>query len=77
MLMTETMAATAFAAFRETVFDEAALVRDLRVPRERDAYVAHVVAIAAARGFAFDEAAVRAALREGELAWLVSGEDVV
>ncbi len=75
--MSETQPTAAFAAFREAVLDDAALLRDLRVPQEREAYIARVVSIGAARGFAFDEAIVRAALREGELTWLASGADVV
>ncbi len=75
--MNETDATTAFAAFREAVFDDAALLRDLRLPQARDAYVARVVSVGAANGFVFDEAAVRAALREGEQAWLASGADIV
>ena len=65
----------AFAAFREAVFDDDHLLRRLRVPRDRAAYVAELVAEGAARGFRFDEAAVWAALRAGEQTWLSQGED--
>ena len=67
----------AFAAFREAVSTDADLAATLRPPLERDAYVAHVVALGAARGFVFDAAAVRAAMREGEARWLMLGADVL
>ncbi len=65
-----------FAAFRDAVFDDVHLMTRLRVPRDRAAYVAEVVAVGVARGFRFDEAAVWAALRAGERTWLLQGADV-
>jgi hypothetical protein len=57
-----------FVAFRRAVFDDPELLRELRPPQDRETYVAAVVAAGARRGFAFDAAAVRAALREGRTA---------
>lgn len=65
-----------FAAFREAVFDDFHLLSRLRIPRERAAYVAEVVAEGIARGFRFDEADVWAALRAGEETWLLQGSDL-
>ena len=73
--MTGDSTAIAFAAFREKVLDDFHLLLRLRPAQDRDGYVALVVAIGAECGFAFDEAAVRAALREGEMAWLMQGAD--
>ena len=66
-----------FAAFRAALFDDFHLLMRLRAALPRDAYLAHVVAIGVERGFAFDESAVRAALREGEQAWLMQGVEGV
>ena len=66
-----------FAAFREEVFDDFHLLKRFRATRERDAFVAHVIAVGSERGFAFDEAAVRAVMRQGEQAWLMQGVEVV
>ena len=73
--MTAQGAMTAFAAFREAVFDGFHLLMRLRRPLERDAYVAEVIAAGAERGFAFDADAVYAALRAGQDAWLMQGTD--
>jgi hypothetical protein len=75
--VSETQPAAAFAAFREAVLDDAGLLREMRPPQERDAYVAHVVAAGARCGFGFDEASVRAALRDGQERWLMMSADVV
>ncbi len=66
---------TSFAAFRDAVFADHLLLLRLREPKERDSYVAHVVAVGAGRGFRFDDAEVHAAMREGKLAWLAMGAD--
>lgn len=65
-----------FAAFRDAVFDDDYLLKRLRVPCDRAAHVAEVVAEGAARGFRFDEADVWAALRAGEQTWLSQGADL-
>ena len=67
----------AFAKFREAVFDDYHLLLRLRTPLARDDYVAQIVAIGAERGFAFDEAAVRAVMREGELTWLMQADEIL
>ena len=71
--MSETDEVAAFAAFREVVLDDHNLAMWLRLPLERDAYIARVVAAAAERGFRFEAAQVRAAMRAGEEAWLMQG----
>ena len=68
--------AKAFAAFRETVFDDFVLASWLRVPLEREAYCKRVVELGADRGFIFEVDDVRAALRDGERAWLMQGCEV-
>ena len=73
--MTDTTRARDFAAFRDAVFDDFHLMMRLRMPRDRAAYVAVVVAAGAAQGFLFDEADVWAALCAGEQVWLLSGAD--
>ena len=75
--MTGDTGAQAFAAFREAVFDDFSLRAWLHVPFERDAFIARVVASGAERGFIFEAADVRAAVREGEQAWLMQGVEVV
>ena len=75
--MVDDMGSGAFAAFRESVFDDFNLRTWLHVPLEREAYIKRVVAAAADKGFVFDADVVRAALREGELTWLTQGVEVV
>ena len=75
--MTDETEAGRFAAFRERVFDDTVLRMWLQVPLEREAYVERVVALGAENGFCFRVDTVRAALREGELAWLTQGVEVV
>ena len=74
--MADDIGARAFAAFREQVHDDTVLRMWLQVPLEREAYFEQVVAIGAERGFLFHTDAVRAALREGERAWLTQGVEV-
>ena len=69
-------AAAAFAAFSEAVVNDASLILLLRPPREREAFVTLVVATGAERGFAFDAAAVRSAMRAGEETWLLQGSEL-
>ncbi len=69
--------ASTFAAFRETVFRDHALLLRLRPAMDREPYVTHIAAVGAERGFVFDEAEVRVAMKEGEMAWLMLGADPV
>ena len=75
--MTEPKATAAFAAFREAVFNDFHLLKRLRPPLARDAYVAQVIAVGAAHGFVFDESFVHAAMRDGSDAWLMQGVEVL
>lgn len=66
-----------FAAFRERVHGDPALQARLAEPDEPAAFAALVIAEPAAVGLAVSAADVAAAMRDGHLAWLTCGCEVV
>lgn len=66
---------TAFAAFRDAVFDNFHLAMRRRRSLERGVFVAQAIAPGAAHGFVFDEGAVNAAAREGQTVWHTPGAE--
>jgi hypothetical protein len=67
----------AFEAFRQEVFADPALQAQLLPLDDPETFKAEVIALAQTRGHAVTEADVAAALREGQLSWLMSWVPVI
>ncbi len=64
------MANSSFEQFRQIVFQDATLQRELHELVDPNEFIARVVALGAARGFDFNTKDVQQAMTDGRRAWI-------